>query len=142
MFIRIQGVQHYLWRAVDQDGVVLDILVQERRDGNAAKRFFRRLLNGQHYVPRVIVTDKLRSYGVAKRQLLPAVEHRQSRYLNNRAENSHRPTLRRERQMQRFKSLEQAQTFLCAHAFIHGHFHPRRHLLTADAYRAIRFDRF
>jgi len=138
VFIRIQGAQHYLWRAVDQDGVVLDILVQERRDGKAAKQFFRRLLKGLHYVPRVIVTDKLRSYGVAKRQLLPGVEHRQSRYLNNRAENSHRPTRRRERQMQRFKSPEQAQTFLCAHAFIHGHFHPRRHLLTADAYRAIR----
>jgi putative transposase len=75
---------------------------------------------------------------VAKRQLLPAVEHRQSRYLNNRAENSHRPTRRRERQMQRFKSLDQTQTFLSAHAFIHGHFHPRRHLLTAEAYRAIR----
>ena len=104
VFIRIQGVQHYLWRAVDQDGVVLDILVQPRRDAKAAKRFFRRLLKGLQYVPRVIVTDKLRSYGVAQRQLLPKVEHRQSRYLNNRAENSHRPTRRRERQMQRFKS--------------------------------------
>ena len=90
VFIRIQGVQHYLWRAVDQNGVVLDILVQARRDANAAKRFFRRLLKGLQYVPRVIVTDKLRSYGVARRQLLPGVEHRQSRYLNNRAENSHR----------------------------------------------------
>jgi putative transposase len=93
-------------------------------------------------VPRVIVTDKLRSYGVAKRHLLPGVKHRQSRYLNNRAENSHRPTRRRERQMQRFKSLDQAQTFLSAHAFIHGHFHPRRHLLAANAYRAIRDDAF
>ena len=83
VFIRIQGVQHYLWRAVDQDGVVLDILVQARRDATAAKRFFRRLLKGLQYVPRVIVTDKLRSYGVAQRQLLPGVEHRQSRYLNN-----------------------------------------------------------
>jgi putative transposase len=138
VFIRIQGVQHYLWRAVDQDGVVLDILVQERHGGKAAKRFLRRLLKGLQYVPRVIVTDKLRSYGVAKRQLLPEVEHRQSRYLNNRAENSHRPTRRRERQMQRFKSLEHAQTFLSAHAFIYGHFHPRRHLLTADTYRVIR----
>jgi putative transposase len=88
VFIRIQGVQHYLWRAVDQDGVVLDILVQPRRDGQAAKRFFRRLLRGLDYVPRVIVTDKLQSYGVARRQLLPQVEHRQSHYLNNRAENS------------------------------------------------------
>src|SRR4051795_12283768 len=91
VFIQIQGVQHYLWRAVDQDGVVLDILVQPRRDAKAAKRFFKRLLKGLQYVPRVIVTDKLRSYGVARRRLLPKVEHRQSRYLNNRA-NSHRPT--------------------------------------------------
>ena len=142
VFIRLQGVQHYLWRAVDQGGIVLDILVQERRDAKAAKRFFRRLLKGLHYAPRVIVTDRLRSYGVAKRHLLPGVEHRQSRYLNNRAENSHRPTRRRERQMQRFKSLDHAQTFLSAHAFIHGHFRPRRHLLAANAYRAIRDDAF
>src|ERR1700679_2923406 len=74
-------VQHYLWRAVDQDGVVLEILVQPQRDANAAKRFFKRLLKGLQYIPRVIVTDKLRSYGVAQRQLLPSVEHRQSRYL-------------------------------------------------------------
>ena len=104
VFIRIQGVQHYLWRAVDQDGVALDILFQDRRDAKAAKRFFKRLLKGLPYVPRVIVTDKLGSYGVARRHVLPNVEHRQSRYLNNRAENSHRPTRRRERQMQRFKS--------------------------------------
>jgi len=87
--VRIQGVLHYLWRAVDEDGVVLDILVQERRDARAAKRFFKKLLTGLQYVPRVIVTDKLRSYGVARRELLPQVEHQQSRYLNNRAENSH-----------------------------------------------------
>ena len=142
VFIRIQGVQHYLWRAVDQDGVVLDILVQPRRNANAAKRFFNRLLKGLQYVPRVIVTDKLRSYGVAQRQLLPGIEHRQSRYLNNRAENSHRPTRRRERQMQRFKSSDQAQDFLSAHAFIHGHFRPRRHLMTASAYRSIRSEAF
>src|SRR4030081_3630164 len=142
VFIRIGGVQHYLWRAVDQEGVVLDILVQRRRDGNAAKRFFRRLLKGLQYVPRVIVTDKLQSYGVAHRKLLPRVEHRQSRYLNNRAENSHRPTLRRERQMQRLKSPEQGQDFLSAHAFIHGHFHPRRHLVSASSYRAIRTEAF
>jgi putative transposase len=83
VFVWIQGVQHYLWRAVDQDGVVLDILVQDRRDAKAAKRFFRRLLKGLQYVPRVIVTDKLRSYGVARRHLLPHVEHRQSRYLTD-----------------------------------------------------------
>ena len=97
---------------------------------------------GLQYVPRVIVTDKLRSYGVAQRQLLPGVEHRQSRYLNNRAENSHRPTRRRERQMQRFKSSRQAQDFLSAHAFIYDHFHPCRHRLAASAYRAIRSDEF
>jgi putative transposase len=142
VFVRIEGAQHYLWRAVDQDGVVLDILVQDRRDAKAAKRFFRRLLKGLQYVPRVIVTDKLRSYGVAQRQLLPCVEHRQSRYLNNRAENSHRPTRRRERQMQRFKSTEQAQDFLSAHAFIHGHFHPRRHKMAAAVYRTIRSNAF
>jgi putative transposase len=142
LFIRIEGVQHYLWRAVDQDGVVLDILVQPRRDANAAQRFFKRLPKRLRYVPRVIVTDKLRSYGVAQRQLLPSVEHRQSRYLNNRAENSHRPTRRRERQMQRFKSSGQAQDFLSAHSFIYGHFHPRRHRLAADTYRPIRSDAF
>jgi putative transposase len=100
-----------LWRAVDQHGVVLDVLVQRRRDGKAAKRFFKRLLKGLQYVPRVIVTDKLKSYGVAKRAILPDVEHPRSRYLNNRAENSHRPTRGRERQMQRFKSSRQAQDF-------------------------------
>ncbi len=142
VFIRIRGVQHYLWRAVDQEGVVLDILVQDRRDAKAAKQFFKRLLKGLQYVPRVIVTDKLRSYGVAQRHLLPDIEHRQSRYLNNRAENSCRPTRRRERQMQRFKSPSQAQNFLSAHAFIYGHFHPRRHLLTADAFRTIRCEAF
>jgi len=104
VFIRIQGEQHYLWRAVGRDGVVLDILVQRRRDAAAAKRFFKRLLKGLQYMPRVLVTDKLPSYGAAKRELLPDVEHRQSRYLNNRAENSCRPTRRRERQMQRFTS--------------------------------------
>jgi putative transposase len=122
--------------------VVLDILVQSRRDAGAAKRFFRRLLKGLQYVPRVLVTDKLGSYGVARRELLPDVEHRKSRYLNNRAENSHRPTQRRERQMQRFKSSQQAQCFLSAHAFIYGHFHPRRHRTTASDYRAFRVSAF
>ena len=135
VFIRIQDELHYLWRAVDQDGIVLDILVQSRRDAGAAKRFFKRLLKGLQYVPRVLVTDKLGSYGVAKRELLPDVEHRKSRYLNNRAENSHRPTRRRERQMQRFKSARHAQRFLSDHAFIYGHFRPRRHRMTAKNYR-------
>ncbi|WOJ91642.1 IS6 family transposase (plasmid) [Methylocapsa polymorpha] len=142
VFIRINGELHYLWRAVDQDGVVLDILVQNRRDGKAAKRFFKRLLKGLRYEPRVIVTDKLKSYGVARRALLANVEHRQSRYLNNRAENSHLPTRRRERQMQRFKSPGQAQRFLSAHAFIHEHFHPRRHHMPAAQYRRTRSKAF
>src|ERR1043166_8785509 len=92
VFLTIHGVRHYLWRAVDQDDNVLDILVQSRRNQHAAKKFFRKLLKGLQYVPRVIITDKLKSYGAAKREILPGVEHRQSRYLNNRCENSHRPT--------------------------------------------------
>ena len=102
--LRINGVLHYLWRAVDQHGVVLDILVQGRRNATAAKRFFKRLLAGLKYKPKRIVTDDLRSYGAARREVLPDVRHRTSRHLNNGAENSHRPTRRRERQMQRFKS--------------------------------------
>ena len=89
VFLRIRGKVHYLWRAVDQHGVVLDILVQSRRNAKAAKRFFRKLLRGLQYVPRVLVIDKLRSYAAAKREVMPGVEHRQSRYLNNRAEVSH-----------------------------------------------------
>jgi putative transposase len=142
VFLRINGVLHYLWRAVDQHGVVLDILVQDRRNATAAKRFFRRLLAGLKYRPRRLVTDGLRSYGVARREILPEVRHRTSRHLNNRAENSHRPTRRRERQMQRFKSPEQAQRFLSAHAMIYGHFRPRRHLMTADQYRRARAKAF
>ncbi len=103
VFIGINGVQHYLWRAVDQDGTVLDILVQRRRDRAATTKFFRRLLKGLAYVPRVVITDKLASYGAAKREVLPSVEHRQHKRLNNRAENSHQPTRERERRMRRFK---------------------------------------
>ncbi len=142
MFLRINGVLHYLWRAVDQHGVVLDILVQDRRNGSAAKRFFKRLLAGLKYKPRRLVTDGLKSYGVARRELLPGVRRRSSRYLNNRAENSHRPTRRRERQMQRFKSPEQTQRFLSAHSMIHGQFRPRRHLMTAGEYRRARTKTF
>jgi putative transposase len=138
VFIRINGELHYLWRAVDQRGVVLDILVQDRRNATAAKRFFKRLLQGLQYKPRRLVTDGLRSYGGAHRALLPDVRHRKSRYLNNRAENSHRPTRRRERQIQRFKSSSQAQLFLSAHSMIYGHFRPRRHLMTASDYRCAR----
>jgi putative transposase len=138
VFIRIRGKQYYLWRAVDQDGVVLDILVQSRRSAKAAKRFLCKLLKGLQYVPRVIVTDKLKSYAAAKREILPGVEHRQSRYLNNRAEVSHQPTRRRERQMQRFKSARHAQRFLSTHSRIHNHFQLRRHLLPATEYRTVR----
>ena len=142
VFLRSNGELHYLWRAVDQHGVVLDILVQDRGNATAAKRFFKRRLTGLKYKPRRLVTDGLKSYGVARREVLPEVRHRTSRYLNNRAENSHRPTRRRERQMQRFKSPEQAQRFLSSHAMIYGHFRPRRHLITADQYRRARAEAF
>jgi putative transposase len=138
VFIRIRGKLHYLWRAVDQDGHVLDILVQSRRNAGAAKRFFRKLLKDLQYVPRVIVTDKLRSYAAAKREVLPGVEHRQSRYLNNRAEVSHQPTRRRERQIQRFKSARHAPRFLSTHSRIHNHCQLRHHLISANEYRAAR----
>jgi putative transposase len=138
VFLKINGGLFYLWRAVDQHGVVLDILVQERRNATAAKRFFKRLLVGLKYKPRKIITDGLRSYGVARREVLPDVRHQSSCYLNNRAENSHRPTRRRERQMQRFMSPEQAQRFLSAHAMIYGHFRQHRHLMTTVQYRRSR----
>src|SRR3712207_1107286 len=113
--IKIAGVRHWLWRAVDQTGIVLDVLVQRRRDKRAPKRLLRKLLKRQCRAPRVLVTDKLGSYGAAKRELMPGVEHRRHKGLNNRAENSHQPTRRRERQMKRFKSPRQAQSFLSAH---------------------------
>ncbi len=114
VFILINKERHYLWRAVDQDGVDLGILVQRRRNKQAAKRFFRKLLKGCQDVPRVLITDQRKSYGAAKRALLPGVEHRQHRSLNNRAENSHQPTRQRERRMQGFKSPGHAQRFLAA----------------------------
>ena len=135
VFITINKVRHYLWRAVDQDGEVLDILVQRRRNKQAAKKFFRKLLKGCRYVPRVLITDKLKSYGAAKREILSGVEHRRHRYLNNRAENSHRPTRQRERRMQGFKSPGHAQRFLAAYGPIAQHFRPRRHRWSAPEYR-------
>ncbi len=142
VFLKINGKTQYLWRAVDQDGNVLDILVQSRRNKAAAKKFFRKLLAGCQYVPRVLISDKLASYGAAKREVLPGVEHRQSRYLNNRAENSHQPTRKRERSLQRFKSAGHAQRFLSAFGPIRQHFCPRRHRLKAEAYRQERAQRF
>jgi putative transposase len=109
--------------------------VQRRRNQKAARKFFKKLLKGLHYVPRVLITDKLKSYAAAKREVLPSVAHRQSRYLNNRCENSHRPTRERERRMQGFKSLGHAQRFLSAYGPIAQHFRPRRHLLSASEYR-------
>jgi putative transposase len=142
MILTIGGKKHYLWRAVDQDGNVLDILVQSRRNKKAAKRFFRKLLKGLMYVPRVIITDKLKSYGAAKREIVPGVEHRQHKRLNNRAENSHQPTRLREKKMRKFKSAGHAQRFLSAFGPISGHFQPRRHRLRAQEYRATLQSRF
>ena len=137
MFIKIHGRVHYLWRAVDQDGDVLDILVQSRRDKKAAKKFFRKLLKGLQYVPRVIITDKLKSYSAAQAELLPSVEHRQDKGQNNRAENSHQPTRLRERVMRRFKSAGQAQRFLSAFGVIGSHFRPGRHLYSRAGYQEV-----
>jgi len=142
VFLKINGVTHYLWRAVDQNGVVLDILVQPKRDRFAAIRLFRRLLRATGRKPRVIITDKLRSYGAAKRVVMPGVAHRQHRYLNNRAENSHQPTRERERRMRRFKSARHAQKFVEVHGIVVSHFRPRRHLLSAADYRELRSKRF
>ena len=136
--ITIAGKKHWLWRAVDQDGIVLDVLVQSRRDKRAAKRLLRKLLKKQGRPPRVMVTDKLASYPAAKRELLPGVKHRRHKGLNNRAENSHQPTRRRERQMKRFKSAGQAQRFLSAHDQINNLFYLRRDHHTATEYRAAR----
>ncbi len=135
VFLSIRGERHYLWRAVDQGGQVLDILVQRRRDKTAAKKFFCKLLKGVTYVPRVIITDQLKSYGAALREVLLSVDHRQHRYLNNRAENSHQPTRQRERRMGRFKSSDHAQRFLSAYGPITSHFRPRRHRFSAPEYR-------
>ena len=142
VFLEITGKLQYLWHAVDQHGNVLDILVQSRRNKQAAKKFFRKLLAGCLYVPRVLITDKLGSYAAAKKELLRSVEHRHHKRLNNRAENSHQPTRQRERTMRRFKSPGQAQRFLAAHGSIREHFCPPRHRRSAKHYRAVIQERF
>jgi putative transposase len=142
VFVKIKGKQHYLWRAVDQDGEVVDVFLQARRDGAAAKRFFKRLLRGHGGEPRKIVTDKLRSYGVAHRELMPGVIHDNSQYANNRAEQSHEATRVRERGMRRFKSVKQAQRFLGAHAAVSNLFNLGRHLVRAEHYRNLRESAF
>jgi len=136
--IMIAGVKHWLWRAVDQTGIVLDVLVQSRRGQRAAKRLLRKLLKRQGRAPRVMITDKLASYSAAKREVMPGVEHRRHKGLNNRAENSHQPTRRRERQMKRFKSAGQAQRFLSTHDQINNLFPLCREHVTATEYRAAR----
>jgi putative transposase len=139
--ISIAGQKHWLWRAVDQRGIVLDILVQSRRNARAAKRLLRKLLKKQGIAPRVLITDKLASYAAAKRVIMPGVEHRQHKGLNNRAENSHQPTRRRDRIMKRFKSAGQTQRFLSAHDQVANLFR-RPANITAAAHRTSRAQAF
>ncbi len=136
--MRIQGRQQFLWRAVDEDGDVLDILVQSRRNRQAAKRFFRKLLNRQGREPRRLITDKLRSYSAARRAVMPSVVHITDPYANNRAEGSHQPTRQRERQMRRFKSAAHAQRFLSVHGPVQNLFRVGRHLIRAVLHRLLR----
>jgi putative transposase len=142
VFVKINGKQYYLWRAVDQDGEVVDVYLQAKRDGAAAKRFFKRLLRNHGNEPRKIVTDKLRSYGVAHRELIPVAIHSTQQYANNRAEQSHESTRVRERGMRRFKSVRQAQRFLGAHAAVQNLFNLGRHLVGAQHYRNLRVSAF
>ena len=142
LFIRIRGERYYLWRAVDQDGQTLDILVQKRRNTGAAKRFFRKLLKELQYVPNRLVTDKLRSYGAAHRVIISSVQHCTTQYANNRVEVSHQPTRQRERHMRRFKSLRHVQRFLSIHSPINNLFRIGRHLVRAAHYRVFRDQAF
>ncbi len=138
LFIRIRGERYYLWRAVDQDGHTLDILVQKRRNTGAAKRFFRKLLKGLRYVPNRLVTDKLRSYGAAQRAMMPSVPHCTQQYVNNRVEVLHQPIRQRERHLRRFKSLRHVQRFLSVHSPINNLSRIGRHLMKAAHYRLFR----
>jgi putative transposase len=142
VFVRIGGVQRYLWRAVDQDGDVVDVYLQKRRDGAAAMRFFKRILKRHRADPRKIVTDKLRSYDVARREIMPDTIHDKSQYANNRAEQSHQPTRVRERGMRKFKSVNQAQRFLGVHSAVYNLFNLGRHLVSAKFYRLLRLRAF
>ena len=138
VFVRIQGRRRYLWRAIDQDGDLIDILVQSRRDRQAAARFFRTLLKDQGRVPRRLVADKLRSYSAAHRTVMPSVDHSTQQYENNRAEVSHQPTRQRERQMRRFKSAAHLQRFATVHGVVQNLFRVGRHLLRAVHHRSLR----
>ena len=136
--VSIQGQRHYLWRAVDQDADVIEVLVQKRKDTHAAKRFFIRLLKSQRHTPIGLTTDRLGSYRAAKRQVMPSVAHCQDRYANNRAEVSHEHTRAQERQMRGFRSDGYAQRFLSVHGQFHNLFRLGRHLLRAKNYRILR----
>ena len=138
MVIRIGGERLWLWRAVDSEGDVLDILVQRRRDTKAALRLMRKLLRKQRFTPTGMVTDKLASYGCARRNLGLACRHDRGLRANNRAENSHQPVRRRERKMERFKSAGSAQRFLSAHAAVHNTFNVQRHLISRPTLRLFR----
>lgn len=138
VFVKIRGVQYYLWRAVDQDSEIIDVFLQRRRNGKAAKRFFKRLVKTHRRKPRTIVTDKLKSYGVAHRELIPEATHDTSQYANNRAELSHQPTRVRERVMRRFKSARHCQRFLTVHAAVQNLFNRGRHIISAKNYRYFR----
>ncbi len=138
VFVTIQGRRQYLWRAVDEDGDVLDILVQSHRDRRAAVRFFRTLLKAQGRVPRRLITDQLRSYAAAARIVMPSVVHVTDQYANNRAEVSHQPTRQRERQMRRFKSAAQLQRFASVHGIVQNLFRVSRHLLRSAHHRLLR----
>jgi putative transposase len=140
--ISIAGKKHWLWRAVDQAGFVLDVLVQTRRDKKAAKRLLRKLLKKQGRAPRVLITDKLKSYAAAKREIMPGVEHRQHKGLNNRAENSHQPTRPRERIMKRFNSPRQVQRFLSIHDQVANVFSRRPNQDTAAKFHSARNQAF
>ena len=142
VFVKINGKRHYLWRAVDQDGEVIDEYLQAKRDGAAAKRFFKRLIRNHGGEPRKIVTDKLRSYGVAHWEIIPETSHDQSQYANNRVGQSHENTRVRERGMRRFKSTRQAQRFVTAHAAVANLFNLGRHLVRAEHYRNLRISAF
>ena len=141
-FMKINGKLYYLWWAVDQDGEVVDVYLQAKRDGAAAKRFFKRLLRSHGSEPRKVVTDKLRSYRVAHRELIPETIHSTKQHENNRAEQSHEVTRVRERGMRKFKSVGQAQRFLSAHAAVSNLFNMGRHLVRAEHYRTLRVSAF
>ncbi len=142
VFVKIRGQRHYLWRAVDQDGDVIVLLVQRYRNALAAKRFFRKLLKGQGSEPWHLVTDKLKSYAEAHRSVMPSVAHDTGRYANNRAEVSHQLTRQLERLMRRFKSAGQAQLFLSVHGVVQNLFRQGRHHLRSVNYWLLRDQSF